>query len=52
MLGTALALSALALLLSGCVYVDRKRGGGYHRTSPPGYHGDGYYHGGGPFRRW
>jgi hypothetical protein len=47
---TALALaavSAVAFLLSGCVFVDRGRGGGYYRSPPPGY-----YHGGGPYRRW
>ena len=51
---TALALAALsaaAFLLSGCVIIDRDRGGGYYRRAPPGYYGDGYYRGG-PYRRW
>lgn len=51
---TALALavlSAVAILLSGCIFVDVDRGGGYHRPPPPGHHGDGY-HRGGPYRRW
>ncbi len=38
MFRTALAASALALLLSGRVFIDRDRGGGYYR--------------GGPYRRW
>ena len=46
-----MALSAAALLLSGCVFIDRDRGGGYYRRPPPGYYGgDGYYRG--PYRRW
>ncbi len=45
------ALSAAAFLLSGCIFVDVDRGGGYYRRPPPGYHGDGYYRGG-PYRRW
>ena len=53
---TALALAALsvaALLLSGCIFVDVDRGGGYYRRPPPGQYGDGGYHrGGGPYRRW
>lgn len=51
---TALALAALsaaALLVSGCIYVDVDRGGGHYRRPPPGYHGDGH-HGGGFYRRW
>lgn len=54
MLRTALALAALsvaAISLSGCIYVDWHRGGGYYRTPPPGYHGDGGYRGG-PYRGW
>ncbi len=52
MLRTALALSALALLLSGCVYVDWDRGGGgYYRRPPPGYY-DGHDNCSGPYRRW
>ena len=50
---TALALAALsaaAFLLSGCIFVDVDRGGGYYRR-PPGYYGDGY-HRGDPYRRW
>ena len=39
MLRTAVALSALAFFLAGCVYVDWNSGGGY-------------YHGGGPYRGW
>ena len=46
------ALSAAALLRSGCVFIDRDPGGGYYRRPPPGHHGDGYYSGGGPYRRW
>ena len=53
MLRTALALSALALFLSGCVYVDWDRGGGgYYRRPPPGYYDGGGYYRGGPYRRW
>ena len=51
---TALALAALsaaAFLLSGCIFVDVDRGGGYYRRPPPGYYGDGY-HGGGAYGRW
>ncbi len=44
MLPTALALSALAFLRSGCVVIQRD--GGYYRKPPPDY-----YHGG-PYRRW
>lgn len=51
MVRCVLALSALAFLLSGCVFVDWGRGGGYYRRPPPGYYGDGSYHGG-PYRRW
>ena len=46
MLRTALTVSAMALLLSGCVYVDWDCGGGYYRRPPPGHYG------GGPYRRW
>ena len=52
MLRIALAVSALALRLSGCVFIDRDRGGGYYRRPPPGYYGDGGYYRGGPYRRW
>ena len=55
MLRTAFALaslSALASLLSGCVIIDRDRGGGYYRRPPPGHYDDGYSRGGGPYRRW
>ena len=51
---TALALAALsaaAFLLSGCIFVDVDRGGGYHRRPPPGHYGDGYQRGG-PYRGW
>ncbi|CAA9229947.1 MAG: hypothetical protein AVDCRST_MAG08-1045 [uncultured Acetobacteraceae bacterium] len=51
---TALALAALsvtAFFLSGCVFVDVDRGGGYSRRPPPGHYDDGY-HRGGPDRRW
>ncbi len=44
MLPTALAVSALAFLLSGCVVIQHD--GGYYRKPPPDY-----YHGG-PYRRW
>jgi hypothetical protein len=44
------ALSAAALLLPGCVFIERDRGG-HHRRPPPGHYGDGY-HRGGPHRRW
>ena len=50
---TALALATLwaaAFLLSGCIFVDVDRGGGYYRRPPPGYY-DGY-HRGDPYRRW
>lgn len=50
---TALALAALsvvAFLLSGCVFVDVDRGGHYRRP-PPGHYGDGYRRGG-PYRGW
>ncbi len=40
------ALSAAAFLLSGCIFVDVDRGGGYYRRPPPGYHDRG------PYRRW
>jgi hypothetical protein len=45
------ALSAAAFLLSGCIFVDVDRGGGYYRRPPPGYYGDGDYRDG-PYRRW
>ena len=45
------ALSAVAFILSGCVFVDRGRGGGYYRSPPPGHYGDGYRRGG-PYRGW
>ena len=49
---TRIASLSLALLLSGCVYVDWDRGGGgYYRRPPPGYYGDGYRRGG-PYRGW
>jgi hypothetical protein len=50
---TALALAALsaaAVLLSGCVFVDVDRSG-YSRRAPPGHYGDGYRRGG-PYRGW
>ena len=53
MLRTAFALaslSALAFLLSGCVIIDRDRGG-YYRRPPPGHYDDGYSRSG-PYRRW
>ena len=46
------SLSALALLLSGCVYVNWDRGGGgYYRRPSPDYY-DGYDYRSGPYRRW
>ncbi len=54
MLRTAVALASLslALLLSGCVYVDWDRGGGgYYRRPSPNYY-DGYDYRSGPYRRW
>lgn len=45
------ALSAAAFLLSGCIFVDVDRGGGYYRRPPPGHYGDGYQRGG-PYRGW
>ena len=52
-LKTALALavlSAAAVSLGGCIFVDVDRGGGHYRRPPPGYYGDGYR--GDPYRRW
>ena len=49
MLRTALAQAALSVAgfsLAGCIHVDWNRGGGYYRSPPPGYHGDGYHRGG------
>ena len=48
----ALALAALsaAAFLSGCIFVDVDRGGGYYRRPPPSYSGD--YYRGGPYRGW
>ncbi len=45
------ALSAAAVLLSGCIFVDVDRGSDYYRKPPPGHYGDGYYRGG-RYRRW
>ena len=52
MLRTALAASALALVLSGCVYVEWARGGApSYRGPPPAYYAA-YDSRSEPYRRW